>query len=78
MTSSLMTSFFQWINFIIKPQYKFAIFCENLKILCRVVPEILDQSHYLLDDPRIVELMIADNISKLGTKIITFCDTKFY
>ena len=33
---------FQWINFIIKPQYKFAIFCENLKILCRVVSEILD------------------------------------
>ena len=42
MTSFLMTSFFQWINLIIKPQYKFAIFCENLKILCRVVSEILD------------------------------------
>ena len=35
-------------NFIIKPQYKFAIFCENLKMLCRVVSEILDLSHYLL------------------------------
>ena len=29
------------IDFIlIKPQYKFAIFCENLKILCLVVSEI--------------------------------------
>ena len=27
MTSFLMTSFFQLINFIIKPHYKFAVFC---------------------------------------------------
>ena len=33
---------FSVYNFIIKPQYKFAIFCKNLKILCREVSEILD------------------------------------
>ena len=49
-----MTSFSQWISFIIKLHYYFAIFCENLKILCRSVTEILDLSHYLLDDPRVV------------------------
>ena len=39
---------------MIKLQYKFAIFCENLKILCRVLSEILDLSQYLLDDPRTI------------------------
>ena len=47
-----MTSLFQYINFIIKLQYNFAIFCENLNIICQRVSEILHLSHYLLDDPR--------------------------
>ena len=54
MTSFFMTSFFQLINFIIKLHYNFAIFCGNLTIICQVVSEILDLSHYLLDDPRIL------------------------
>ena len=40
-----MTSFFN-IYFTIKTQYKFAIFCEYLKILCRVVSAILDRTTY--------------------------------
>ena len=46
----------QQINFRIKLQYKFAIVCENLKIVCLVVSEILYLSHYLLDDLRTCDL----------------------
>ena len=39
-------------------QNNYAIFCEKNKIIYRVFSEILDLSHYVLDDPRSLAMSV--------------------